>query len=80
MTDQPIRKSMNKLEAVGRMVQWAIELSQFDIEYHPRTAIKAQALVDFIAMFTLLEEDNPTNGTEQWTIQTDSLSAQKRGG
>ena len=41
MTDQPIKKSMNKLEAVGRMVQWAIELSQFDIEYHLKTAIKA---------------------------------------
>ena len=27
MTDQPIRKSMNKREAAGRMVQWAIELS-----------------------------------------------------
>ena len=64
MTDQPIRKSMNKPEAAGRMVQWAIELSQFDIEYYPRTAIKAQALVDFIAEFTLLEDDNPTNKTE----------------
>ena len=41
MTDQPIRKSMNKPEAAGRMIQWAIELSQFDIEYLPRTAIKA---------------------------------------
>ena len=41
MTDQPIKKSMNKPEAAGRMVQWAIELSQFDIEYHPKTAIKA---------------------------------------
>ena len=27
MTNQPIRKSMNKPEAAGRMVQWAIELS-----------------------------------------------------
>ena len=27
MTDQPIRKSMNKPEAVGRMVQWVIKLS-----------------------------------------------------
>ena len=45
------------------MVQWAIELSQFDIEYHPRTAIKAQTLVDFIAEFTLLKDDNPTNKT-----------------
>ena len=32
MTDQPIKKSMNKPEAAGRMVQWAIEFSQFDIE------------------------------------------------
>ena len=49
MTDQPIKNSMNRPEAAGRMVQWVIELSQFDIEYHPRTAIKAQALVDFIS-------------------------------
>ena len=27
MTNQPIRKSMNKPELAGRMVQWAIELS-----------------------------------------------------
>ena len=80
MKDQPIRKSMNKLEVARRMVQWVIELSQFNIEYHPRTAIKAQALVDFIAEFTLLEDDNPTNKTEQWTIQTDDSSAQKREG
>ena len=27
MTDQPIKKSMNKPEVARRMVQWAIELS-----------------------------------------------------
>ena len=58
MTDQPIRKAMNKPEAAGRMVQWAIELSQFDVEYYPRTAIKAQALADFIAEFTTPKEAN----------------------
>ena len=62
------------------MVQWVIELSQFDIEYHPRTAIKAQALADFIAEFTIPEDDNATNKIEQWTILTDGSSAQKRGG
>ena len=62
------------------MVQWAIELSQFDIKYLPRTAIKAQSLVDFITEFTFLDEDNPTNKAERWTIQTDGSSAQKRGG
>ena len=62
------------------MVQWTIKLSQFDIEYHPKTAIKAQALADFIAEFTILEDDNATNKTEQWTIWTDGSSAQNRGG
>ena len=75
MKDQPIKKSMNKLEVAGRMIQWAIELSQFDIEYLPRTAIKAQALADFIAEFTFPDEDNPTNNAKRWTIQTDGSSA-----
>ena len=80
MTDQPIKKSMNRPEAAGRMVQWVIELSQFDIEYFPRTAIKAQALVDFITKFTFPDEDKPTNEAERWTIQTDGSSAPKMDG
>ncbi|XP_075650966.1 uncharacterized protein LOC142621563 [Castanea sativa] len=59
---------------------WAIELSQFDIEYHPKTAIKAQALADFIAEFTFPEEDSNSDKIERWTIQTDDLSTQKKGG
>ena len=43
-------------------------------------AIKAQALADFIAEFTLLDEDNPTNKVERWKIQIDGSSAKKRGG
>ena len=64
MTDQPIKKSMNRPEAAGRVIQWAIELSQFDIAYYPRTAIKAQALADFIAEFTSPNEDSLTNEAE----------------
>ena len=79
MMDQPIRKSMNRPEVAGRMVQWAIELSQSNTEYLPRTAIKAQALANFIAKFTFPNKDNPTNEAERWMIQTDGLSTQKRG-
>ena len=52
ITDHSLKKSINKLEAAGRLIQWAIELSEFDIKYQPRNAIKAQSLVDFIAEFT----------------------------
>ena len=69
---------MNKPEAAGQMVQWAIELSRFDIEYRPRTAIKAQALADFIAEFTTPEHEE--NQTELWTIHTNGSSTQNRGG
>ena len=62
------------------MVQWATKLSQFDIEYHPRTAVKAQALADFIAEFTLLDKEDPSLEAERWTIQTDGSSAQGKGG
>ena len=44
MTDHPLKKVMNKLEVARRLIQWAIKLSEFDIRYQPRHAIKAQAL------------------------------------
>ena len=68
MMDQPIKKSMNKPGAVGRMTQWAIELSQFNIEYHPRTTIKAQALLDFFIEFTIPDEERAIDEVERWTI------------
>ena len=70
---------VNKPRVARRMIQWAIELSQFDIEYHPKIAIKAQALADFIAEFTFLNEDSLTDEVEQWTIQTNGSSAQSKG-
>ena len=52
LTNHPLKKEMNKLEAIGRLIQWAIELSEFDVSYQPRNAIKAQELADFIAKFS----------------------------
>ena len=77
MTDRPIKRAMKKPEATGRMVQWAIGLSQFDIEYRPQTAIKAQALADFIAESTDLEHEE--NHKDLWMIHTDGSSTQKGG-
>jgi len=41
ITDHPLKKAMNKLEVAGRLIQWAIKLSEFDIRYQPRNAVKA---------------------------------------
>lgn len=63
---------MSRLEATWSMVQWAIELSQFDIEYKPRTAIKAQVLADFVTEFTMM---NPNPEAKYWMMYTDGSSA-----
>ena len=52
LMDQPLKRAMSSPEAAGRMALWAIELSEFDIQYRPRTAVKGQIVVDFIAEYT----------------------------
>jgi hypothetical protein len=59
LTDQPLRKTLHKLDTLGRLVQWSFELGEFDIEYHSRIVIKGQALDNFVAEFT-------TEKTEKW--------------
>ena len=80
MTDHPLKKAMNKLEAAGRLIQWAVELSEFDIKYQPRHAIKAQALADFIAKFTPSCDDLEVVEDKKWIIHVDGLSTQHAGG
>jgi hypothetical protein len=52
LTEYPLRKVMQKLDLLGRLANWAIELGQFDLEFVSRTAIKGQVLADFLAEFT----------------------------
>ena len=74
MTDHPLKKAMNKLEAAGRLIQWAVELSEFDIKYQPRHAIKAQALADFIVEFTPSHDDLEVVQDKKWIIHVDGSS------
>ena len=73
--NHPLKKAMNKLEAVERLIQWAIELSEFDIKYQPKNAIKAQALADFIAEFTPSHGDlDEVEEAKAWVIHVDGSS------
>ena len=76
MTDHPLKKAMNKLEAAGRLIQWAVELSEFDIKYLPRHAIKAQALADFIIEFSPSHNDSEVVEDKKWIILVDGSSTQ----
>ena len=75
MTNHPLKKSMNKLEAAGRLIQWVIELSEFAVKYQPRNAIKAQALADFIAEFTPGHGDlDKREDDKTWVVHVDGSS------
>jgi hypothetical protein len=48
-TSSTLGEILNNREATGKITKWTIDLSMCDIIYKPRTAIKAQALSDFMA-------------------------------
>ena len=48
LTNKSLRRAMSNSEAVGRIALWAIELSEFDVQYCQHIAIKGQVVVDFI--------------------------------
>ena len=70
---------MSSPEAAGRMALWAIELSEFDVQYRPRTTIKGQVVADFIAEYTK-SEDERAEGQKLWIMHTDESSNQHLGG
>jgi hypothetical protein len=70
-TSQPLGDILRNKEASGRIGKWATELSQFDISYMPRTTIKSQALVDFMADWTPSVVHQREKSTMMWTVYTD---------
>jgi hypothetical protein len=47
--DFPLADILHNQDATGRISKWAVELGALSINFKPRTAIKSQALVDFMA-------------------------------
>ena len=70
---------MSKPDAARRLALWAIELSEFDIQYRPRTTIKGQVVADFIAEFTH-DEDRGAKESLQWSVHTNGSSNGRSGG
>jgi len=75
-TDQPIRQILGRPDIAGRMMKWSLELSDFDIHYESRKALKAQVFRDFLAEMTFPTLENK----EQWTVFIDGSSNSKGSG
>ncbi|CAJ2640157.1 unnamed protein product [Trifolium pratense] len=69
-TDQPIKQLLARPDMTGRMLKWSLELSEFEIFFESRKALKAQVLADFIAEMTT----SSTPDKNKWTIFVDGSS------
>ena len=77
LTSYPIRAILHKPDASGQLLKWAVELSEFDVIYRPRSAIKGQVLVGFmVKMSYVLPRDV---GETLWILETDGSSKVGRG-
>ena len=72
-----MKKILYKPETSERLIKWAIELSEFEIRYKPRIAIRGQILVDFIMEFTPAEPAEATQLTLDlpiWRLSMDGAA------
>ncbi|GAA0150510.1 hypothetical protein LIER_09437 [Lithospermum erythrorhizon] len=75
---------MSNHSMIWRLKTWAIELSEFEITYIPRTSIKVQALADFIVKCAarVLEEvsgprEDYVKEIPRWKLYVDEASNEK---
>ncbi|XP_024024252.1 uncharacterized protein LOC112092391 [Morus notabilis] len=70
--------ALQKPETSGQLLKWSVELSQFDKKYVPRTAIKGQALADFLAEFSHRPAPATPEGVEttEWKLYVDGASSE----
>ncbi|MED6109555.1 hypothetical protein PIB30_034865 [Stylosanthes scabra] len=56
------------------MLNWAVELSQFDIKFRPWTTIEAQAMSDLLAEMAMIESSK--GEYRSWKLHVDKSSTQ----
>ncbi|XP_074314546.1 uncharacterized protein LOC141649764 [Silene latifolia] len=83
ITNYPLKTIMRKPELSGRMTKWSVNLSGYDLQFEPRTAIKSQALADFVSDFCPATRGEAEKGiltimgsqdSEIWTLYIDGAS------
>jgi hypothetical protein len=56
VTDFPLGDILHNKDATGRISKWAVEIGVLNIDFTPRKAIKSQALANFVAEWTEIQQ------------------------
>ena len=78
LTDLPLRGTIHKPDLSGRMARWAMELSEYGIQYMPRLFKKWKVMADFLA--ELPQPNTRPNSKGWWTLHVDGASRQSGSG
>ena len=78
LTDLLLGGTIHRPDMSGRMARWAMELSEYGIQYKPRISKKGQVLADFIAEIPQL--DTCPDETGWWTLSVNGASRQTGAG
>ena len=65
-TSSTLGEILKGREATEKIAKWVIKLSMYDIEYKPRTTIKAQALNNIVAEWTEAQLPEEVKKLEFW--------------
>jgi ribonuclease HI len=68
VTDFPLADILHNRDATGHISKWAVKLGALTLDFKPRTAIKSQALVDFMAEWRENQVEAPANQPEHWVM------------
>ncbi|XP_034684129.1 uncharacterized protein LOC117913290 [Vitis riparia] len=66
LTNQPLRNILHKPDITGRMMRWAIELSEYGIGYQPRLSLKGQVMADFITKLPEASAPDKASTPDNW--------------
>jgi hypothetical protein len=78
VTRFPLQHILRNPEATGRIVEWALELSSFDLKFEGTSTIQSRGLANFIAEWTpMQDEEIPETSlpgketTDEWVMYFD---------
>ncbi|XP_066320578.1 uncharacterized protein [Miscanthus floridulus] len=71
VTKFPLGDILRNKEANGRIIKWAIELDTYSIEIRSKPTFKSQALADFVAEWTEIQEPITATCPKHWVMYFD---------
>lgn len=82
-----MKQNLIRLKKSRNLAKWDIELGEHDIDYWPRSGIKAQALADFLVeildmidgvlMSASIDPSDPEARKQVWELHTDCAASKK---